>query len=296
MRGGVQRLLADLALMAVAAVWGATFPVAKRILDQFPVFWYLAVRFAVACCVLAPVGWRDLSASPTRFWAWGILAGLALAAGYALQTLALLTSPATDAAFITGLFVVLTPVLASLVGRWPTRWEWLGVASGTTGLALLTGGPSEMGTAELLLVGCAVCFALHILVVDISARRLQPLAVGVLQLATVTVVMGGFAVTTESPPVAVAWEVWGAVGAMGVLASAVAFSVQSWAQRFTPPTHVALVFTAEPVAAALVARWWLGETLAPVQAAGAVLILAGIGLVQLRCNPAGTAVETPAGR
>lgn len=295
MPAAVQRLLADLALIAVAAIWGATFPVAKRILEHFPVFWYLAVRFAVASCALAPFAWRQCSASPTRFWAWGILAGLALAVGYALQTLALLTSPATDAAFITGLFVVLTPVLASLVGRQPTRWEWLGVASGTAGLALLTGGPSGMGRGELLLVGCAVCFALHILLVDLSARRLQPLALGVVQLATVTVVLGGFAVT-ESPPVGVGWEVWGAVGTMGLLASAAAFSVQSWAQRFTPPTHVALVFTAEPVAAALVARWWLGETLAPAQAAGAVLILAGIGMAQLRCSPGGAAAEMPAGR
>lgn len=282
-------------MIAVAAIWGATFPVAKRILEHFPVFWYLAVRFAVASCVLAPFAWRQCSASPTRLWAWGILAGLALAAGYALQTLALLTSPATDAAFITGLFVVLTPVLASLVGRQPTRWEWLGVASGTAGLALLTGGPVGMGRAELLLVGCAVCFALHILLVDLSARRLQPLALGVMQLATVTVVLGGFAVT-ESPPVGVGWEVWGAVGSMGLLASAAAFSVQSWAQRFTPPTHVALVFTAEPVAAALVARWWLGEILAPAQAVGAALILAGIGLAQLRSSPGGAAAEMPAGR
>ncbi len=280
MPAALRRLLADLALIGVAAVWGTTFPLAKRILEEVPPFWYLAVRFAVASCALAPFAWTELSRLRARVWVWGGLAGLALAAGYGLQTLALLTSPATNAAFITGLFVVLTPVLASLAGRRPTRWEWLGVASGTAGLALLTGGVAGMGRAEVLLVGCAASFALHILLVDVATSHLPPLALGALQMATVTAVLGGLA-AAETPPAGVGWTVWGAVAAMGLVASAVAFSVQSWAQRFTPPTHVGLVFTAEPVAAALVARWWLGEVLTPAQAAGAVLILAGISVAQL---------------
>ncbi|MFN3285721.1 MAG: DMT family transporter [bacterium] len=155
--------MADLALLAVAVVWGTTFPLAKRILEVLPPFWYLAVRFAVASSLLLPVAWRQLARAPREDWARSVGVGSALTAGYALQTLGLQGSGATDAAFLTGLFVVLVPLLGTLWGRRPSPWEWAGVLAGTVGLALLTGGPTGLGGPELLLVACAGSFAVHIL-------------------------------------------------------------------------------------------------------------------------------------
>jgi drug/metabolite transporter (DMT)-like permease len=285
---------ANLALAVVAVVWGATFPVAKAILEVVPAFWYLVVRFAVASCVLWPLAWQHFPWTP-GFWVRGGLAGLALAAGYSLQTLGLREVSATHAAFLTGLFVVLTPLFASLVGRRPGGWEWLGVSSGTAGLWLLVGGVSRLGLAEVLLLGCAAAFALHILWLDAAAREGPSLSLGALQVGVATAVLAGFA-ATEPFPSTVSPRVWAAVVGMGVVATAVAFLVQSWAQRFTPPAHVGLVFTVEPVAAALLARWWLAELLTPAQWVGAGLILAGIGVAQLRPGGAPAGMEAAAGR
>jgi drug/metabolite transporter (DMT)-like permease len=276
----LRRLLADLALVGVAVVWGATFPVAKRILEFLPPFAYLAVRFAVATVALLPLARFARRAGPSWAWRRGAAAGLALGAGYALQTLALRSAPATSAAFITGLFVVLVPVLGLMWGRRPGAWEWTGVVVGTAGLVLLTGGASRFGVAEALLVGCAASFALHILILDQAAPHLSPAALGALQVGVAAAVCAAF-VPFESIQGPVPAEVWAAVAGMGLVASAVAFSVQAWAQRFTPPTHVGLVFAGEPVAAAVFARLWLGERLDALQWAGAALILAGITAAQL---------------
>ncbi len=282
-------------MLAVAVVWGATFPTAKHLLEFLPPFVYLAVRFAVAGSVLLPLGWDGLVRAPAAVWARGGAAGLALGAGYALQTLGLRHAPATNAAFLTGLFVVLVPALGALWGRRPTPWEWAGVVAGTAGLALLTGGGVRMEAAEVLLVGCAACFALHILLLDAVAARLPPTSSGALQMAVAGGLTGALAIR-EGLPAGVPAEVWAAVAAMGLFASAAAFSVQSWAQRFTPPTHVGLVFTAEPVAAALLAWWWLGERLTPGQWVGGGLILAGMMLAQLGGQPGRAAPEAVAGR
>jgi drug/metabolite transporter (DMT)-like permease len=278
----------------VAVAWGATFPVAKAILEVVPPFWYLAVRFAVASCVLWPLAWKHFPRS-SAFRARGGLAGLALAAGYGLQTVGLRQTGATHAAFLTGLFVVLTPVFASLVGRRPGGWEWLGVGLGTAGLWLLVGGVSRLGMAEVLLLGCAAAFALHILWVDAAARHGPVVVLGALQVGVASAVLAGFAATEPFPSTASLQE-WAAVAGMGVVTTAAAFLVQSWAQRFTPPAHVALALTVEPVTAALLARWWLGELLTPTQAVGAGLILAGILAAQLRPGGAPAGMEAAAGR
>lgn len=276
----LRRLVADLALVGVAVVWGATFPVAKRILEFLPPFSYLAVRFAVATAALLGLARPSRRLGPPWAWRRGGAAGLALGAGYALQTLALRSAPATSAAFITGLFVVLVPVLGLLWGRRPGPWEWTGVLVATAGLGLLTGGASRFGVAEVLLLGCATSFALHILILDQAAPHLPPAGLGAVQVGVAGAVCAAF-VPFEPLPGPVPAQVWAAVVGMGLVASALAFSVQAWAQRFTPPAHVGLVFAGEPVAAAVFARLWLGEQLDGLQWTGAALILAGITAAQL---------------
>lgn len=280
-RRRVRAAVADLALLAVAAAWGATFPVAKYVLEVLPPFQYLAARFLVASCVLVPVAWRDLRRAPRDVWARAAGVGFALTAGYTLQALGLQTAGAAEAAFLTGLFVLLVPLLGSLWGRRPSAWEWVGVAAGTVGLALLTGGPTPAGRAEVLLLGCAAAFAVHILLLDAVAPRLVPAALGAVQTLVVAAATTVLAAAGPSPAYVPA-RVWAVVAGMGAVATAAALVVQSWAQQFTSPVQVGLVFTAEPVFAAVLARWWLGEVLNPTQWLGAVLILGGIAVAQAR--------------
>ncbi|MDR5682783.1 MAG: DMT family transporter [Armatimonadota bacterium] len=277
-----RRLVADASLLLVAAVWGATFPLAKAILQHVPPFAYLGARFALAAALLLPFAAGALRRAGAPAWRRGLWSGAALGGGYALQTLGLRLTTATTAAFITGLSVVLVPVLGTMWGRRPGPREWTGVALAAAGLAMLTlDGASWPGVGELLVLGCAACFALHILLLDRASARTPPLALGAMQMLAAAAVCG-LLVPTEPLPSAVPVEIWGAVAGMAVVASAGAFSIQAWAQRFTPPTHVGLVFASEPVAAALFARWWLREVLDGVQWIGAALILVGIVVAEMR--------------
>lgn len=279
-----RRLVADIVLFAVACSWGATFPLAKRILLELPPFCYLTLRFALAAAFLFVFAHRSLRGLPRRSVADGLVLGLFLAGGYGLQTLGLKTASATVAAFLTGLSVVLVPVLGAVRGRRPTRREWLGVGLAFGGLALLTlqpGSGFHLGVGEILLVGCALFFALHIAFMEGAAARGPALPLGLFQLIGVAAVSFLFS-TGERWPVDLSPFAGFAVIVMAVVCSAAAFTLQAWAQRFTSPTHVGLLFAFEPVAAALFAWWWLGERLAGPQWIGAALILAGIVVTEAK--------------
>ena len=309
-----RRIAAGAALFVVACAWGATFPLAKEILRHLGPFQYLALRFGAAALVLVPAALvvaarsrrRDRAraaatasrsgaraeatdlpqhaarAAAGRARRWALATGLALAAGYAFQTLGLETAAATTSAFITGLSVVLVPVLGVFWKRAAAPAEWLGVATAAAGLAMLTlQGTARPGAGELLVLACAACFAAHIVVLDRAAPLSSPLALGAWQMACTAIVCAALA-PLEPAPARVPATILAAVVAMGLVASAAAFTIQAWAQRFTSPTHVGLIFASEPVAAALFARLWLGERLAGRQWIGAALILAGIVLAELR--------------
>jgi drug/metabolite transporter (DMT)-like permease len=281
-----RRLVADAALFLVAVVWGTTFPLAKYILTHIPPFLYLTVRFGLAALVLLPFAYLVIRRLPGRLWLKSIGVGVALGVGFVFQTVGLQTAGATVSAFLTGLSVVLVPVLGIFWGRSASGREWIGVAAATVGLALLTlQGPTRPGLGELLVLGCAFCFAIQILLLDRVAAEVPPLPLGAIQVFVVAMLCLPFLPAeppTQSAPVAV----WLAIAALAVFATAGAFTLQSWAQRFTVPTHVGLIFAFEPVAAAVFARWWLGEELFLPQWIGAGLILAGIVLAETAAAPA----------
>lgn len=282
-----RRLLADAALFLVAVAWGLTFPLTKWILDFLPPFTYLTVRFALATLLLAPWAWRESRGVPRRTIGVALLAGLLLGAGYALQTVGLRETSAGMAGFLTGLSVLLVPVLGVALGRRTRRVEWWGVGSATLGMGLLTlRGAESPGLAEALVLACAVCFAFQILTLGSVATEAPPLLLAFLQNGAVALICMAFLPSERvlAPPPAL---VWVAIAGMAVVASALAFAIQSWAQRFTSPAHVGVLFAFEPVAAALGGALWLGEQFLPVQWVGAALILTGIVLANLR-GPGGS--------
>lgn len=282
----VSRLSADLALLAVAAAWGLTFPLGKIVLSTLPPFTYLAVRFALAAVVLVTIMPRGDVAIPRREWTAAAGVGVVLFVAYGLQTLGLRLTTASSAGFITGLSVVMVPIIsAAWLRRAPHSPVLAGVAAAAVGLGLLTlRDTSAVRLGDLLVLACAVGFAFHIVLVGRLAPRLDPVTLTAAQLVPVAA-LSALAAITEHPASALAGAglvLWGIIAFMALTATVGAYLIQSWAQRFTSASHVGLVFTFEPVAAALAAYVLLGDVLTGVQALGAGLILAGIVTAELK--------------
>lgn len=292
----VQTWQADLLLVGVAAVWGATFPLVKNATlpseGGVPTYWFLAVRFTVAALIVGAASWRRVRRAPASTWAAGGFIGLFLFAGYAFQTFGLGLTTASQAGFITGLSVVLVPVVAVVwLKRPPTANAWAGVGLATLGLALLSLNADLRPTVgDLLLMGCAVSYAMHIASVARYAGPHDPIVLTVVQIATTAVLSWLFHVATAGTlgtgVAGVQW--WGAPSMVvtailicATLATAGAFFLQNTLQPFTTPTHTALIFSSEPVFAALFGWLLLGEVLTLRAYVGGVLILAGMIAAEL---------------
>jgi drug/metabolite transporter (DMT)-like permease len=203
--------------------------------------------------------------------------GCFVAGGFALQTLGLARTSVTNAGFITGMFVPLTPVFAALVFRDRIgRAGWAGTALATAGLALLSGVELGSTAADLLVLGGAASFALHIVFTSRFAPRHDVAALAVLQMLTAFAAFAAIALATEPLEAPRGSTVWGAIVVTGLFASALAFIVQTWAQSRTTATRTALIFTMEPVFAALFGYLLAGDRLAAAAWVGCAGILAGI--------------------
>jgi len=284
---GLQRR-AEAALMVNTLIWGSTFVLVKQALHDVSPILFLALRFtlaAVALLVLFRGSWshpRNVRWSLTG----GALAGLFLFSGYAFQTIGLQFTTAPKSAFLTGLTAVMTPLLATLVYRKrPRAIEIGGVLLATGGMALMTlpgGAATAINRGDLLTIGCAVCYAAHILTLNrYSAKAsFELLATG--QIAVSALLAWSLCRGMETPHIRWTLGVWAAIAITGLFATALAFTFQAWAQRYTTSTRTALIFMLEPVFAWITSYLLTGETLSARAAAGAALILAGILVVEVR--------------
>jgi drug/metabolite transporter (DMT)-like permease len=272
----MQALVATLALLGVTAVWGWTFVIVHAAVAVWGVVAFLAVRFAIAATSAGALWGRRLDRSSLRVGA-GI--GLVLAAGYLAQTWGLRHTTATNAGLITGLFVVLAPIADRALNRVMLRpAAWLAVLASLIGMCLLTGRPpTRLAFGDLLVLGCAVAFAIHIALLSRYARRHDPLALTTAQMIGCALVFAAIwpvAGPVEPPP----REVWFALALTGLVASTAAYAVQTWAQRRLSAARTAVILTTEPMFAALFGIALAGERLGRVQIAGAALILAAVVL------------------
>lgn len=277
------RFLADLVLVAVTAVWGWTFVLVKEGISAFPVLPFLAARFGLAALALLPFAGHRLRGLDRPALAGGLAMGGWLFIGYLFQTLGLRSTPATVSAFITGLFVVFTPLLGALaLGRRPGRAAGAGVVLATAGLAVLTLSEGlRPGVGEGLTFLCAVAFAAHILATDRASRRADPALLTLVQLTTVTALALALIPLASELPRQLPAATVKALAVTAFLATAAAFWAQTAMQRYTTPTHTALVFTMEPVFAALAARWLAGELLGLRAYLGGGLICLGMLVAEL---------------
>jgi len=297
-----RQLRADLLLLLVTLIWGSTFVMVKDATASYPIFPFLTLRFGLATLALLLIGWRRLPSLGWKGVGAGVLIGLFLFSGYALQTFGLRYTSASKAGFITGLSVAIVPVLSTLLlRRRPTRGqvlnlnkksagvrnlpagELLGVCLATVGLAFLTlDHDRSVVWGDLLVLGCALSFALHIVAVSAFAPRMDPLALTIVQVATVTLASGGISLFTDYPWPQPTPSTWLAAGFTGVLATAAAFYAQTAMQRFTTPTHTALIFAGEPVFAALFGILLAGDVMTARGLAGGILIIMGTVVSEIR--------------
>ncbi len=284
------RWQADLALALVALVWGTTFVVVKSALPHISTMYFLAARFALAAvCMLAmflPAFRKTSSGALWRGLRGGTVAGLFLWLGYVLQTAGLKYTTAGNSGFLTGLYIVLVPLIgAAVYRRWPQARELAGIAVATTGMVIMTlpfvDARFRMNKGDLLTLACAVAFAFHLLVLGYYSQRekFQPVALGQIFCAAA---LSSLSLSFEPPRAIWSTGVIAAVVVTAIFATALAFALQTWGQQYTTPTRTALIFALEPVFALATAVAVGGERLTVSSLAGGGLILTGILAVELK--------------
>jgi drug/metabolite transporter (DMT)-like permease len=283
-------LKAHILLVLITLIWGATFVVIKNALADITPLFFNAIRMLLASVCLLLIFWKEVRQLRKPAFLAALVAGLFLWAGYELQTTGLKLTTPSKSGFLTGISVVLVPIFLALFWkRKVNRWTAVGVAVAFLGLILMTVPAGESAWAEwssvnagdLLTLACAVAFAFHIIFLGRATGKHPFAQIAFLQTAVATVLM--FATVPALENVQVTWSpavVWGIL-ITGILGTAVAFSVQAWAQQFTPATHTALIFTLEPVFAWLTSYIVLHERLGARAGLGAGLILAGVLVSEL---------------
>lgn len=275
-------LQADLALLGVSALWGSTFVVVKRALDHASPLAFTSLRFLLAAVALGVLFRKEIRSFRTGDVLAGALLGIFLGVGFGLQTAGLLYTTPSRSAFLTSLYVVGVPLIAAALRLRGLNLTCLaGVLLALTGLWLLTGedagGPAGgFGRGEALTVLCALCFAAHIVGVDIYARRHNVRRIAFWQVAVAGVLSVPLAILAETPRITPTFALAGAIAVTGLGCTALAIAVQNAVQARTTPTHTAIIFSSEPVFAAVTSFIVAGERLSLVATLGAALIVAGM--------------------
>ena len=278
-------------LLVCSLLWGITFVVVKDALVDSSAFAYLAARFTLGAVPMAWFYRADLrKLSPAEFWA-GVRIGVLMFGGYAFQTAGIAETTPSKAAFITGFSVVLVPVLIAVLWRRRiSAWAWIGASASLAGLYYLTvprEGIADLNRGDLLVTGCAVCYALQIIFIERYSTEHSLAGLSFLQVA-VTAAFSIAAIplfaTTHLEPFRfhLTPELIFAVIVTAVFTTAIAYPLLVWGQRHTSATNTALILASEPVFAAITSYIVLHERLGPRGLAGAALILAGILVAELK--------------
>ena len=283
------RLLATLLLVGITAVWGSTFFLIRDVVRVLPPTDFLAVRFTIAAAVMVVVFWRSLLTLGRRELTIGVGLGVLYAVAQNLQTVGLAHTDASRSGFITGTYVVLTPIFTAVLLRdHIPRSTWLAVLMATAGLATLSlsgldagfGGSAGFGFGEGVTLLAAAIYALHIIGLGRYSSPKTAAALSAVQMITIAAVSlvaaapGGIALPTGRSQ-------WASVLYMALIAGAVAIWAQTWAQSHLTATRAAIVMTLEPVFAAMFAVAFGGESLTPRMLLGGAMVLAAMYTVEL---------------
>jgi drug/metabolite transporter (DMT)-like permease len=288
-------------LLALATfAWGATFALIKAALADISPLLFNAVRMAIAAVCLIVLFHKHVARLTRGALAAGSVVGISLWLGYEFQTTGLNLTTASKSAFLTGICVVFVPVILAIGwGRRIKPWTAAGVVVVTLGLYLLTipAGAgvnfSSMNRGDLLTLVCAVAFAMEIVLVGWATAKYPFQQIATVMIAVCAVLM--FATVPLAEKAFVTWSpvvIW-ALGITVLFSTVLGFTVQSWAQQFTPPTHAALIMTLEPVFAWMISYAVLHERLGIRATIGALMIVAGVLVSEMKGGSA-PAAEKPA--
>ena len=273
--------MATAALILVTAVWGVTFVQVKDAVELYPLLAFLAVRYAIATVALAPPALRRVRTLGRDGLVAGGVLGVLIALGIGLQTAGLERTTVTNTGFITGLYVLFTPLLGLALFRTRIPRElWLAVGLAIVGLAMLSGVPESSATGDLLVLASAVAQALQIVMVERYANRYDVFALVFVEVAAACVVFLALAVALGDLSVPRGATVWAALLVTGLFAVAFAYLVQVWAQRRVSATRIAIVFSLETVFAGLFGYLLAGDRIGALGLAGCAVIFGGIVLAE----------------
>lgn len=278
-------LLAPWALLAVAATWGISFVWMKEILDQQDVYSFLVCRFLVAVVAMLLINPKVVRSINSKILLKGGLTGGALGLGYMLQTLGLERTTPAITGFVTGLYLVFTPVIGALLlkERLP-KATWGFVALATIGLGVLSISGWSIGSGELFVLLSALLFAVHILMLSAWSKDFDAYALTLVQLSTCTIVSAiPTVITGFTPPPD--RQVWGVILFTAIFATVFAFIIQTWSQARISATKVAVILTMEVVFAALFSVALGAEPLTlRILIGGSLVLISMIAIVQPRLS------------
>jgi drug/metabolite transporter (DMT)-like permease len=276
-----QQFFAELMLASVTLFWGATFPIVKDAITEMPVMAFLWVRFAIAALLLALIAGRSgFSTLDRRGWRLGILLGTLLFLSYLFQTFGLERTSSANTGFLTGLGVIWVPLMAGPILKKPAAFgSKIGVGMALLGLFMLTWHtPWTINFGDVLVVVCSLFIALHIIGLDAFTRGYDGRALSFVQIATMAVLscLGSLAYEPVSWPEAWTGSLVFAFIITSVFATAYAFWAMTTFQNRTTPTRAALIYTLEPVFAAIFSVWLAGDRLSAIGWLGGLLIVTGM--------------------
>jgi drug/metabolite transporter (DMT)-like permease len=281
------RLHADLLLVLAAVVWGIAFVFQKTAMNHVGPFLFIAARATVAAIALAPLALRESQARgawlPRGLLSIAAVGGIAFFIGAAFQQIGIVTSTATNAGFLTALYVVITPFIVWVILRRAPAWiVWPAVAMSFTGTWLLGGGTlAAFARGDLLITVSAFFWAAHVVIVSQATRHARPVTFSAIQFAVVAVFGLGTAMLFETISLDGLMAAWQEIAFVGLLSSALTFTLLAIAMKHTPPTEAAIIVSSETLFAALAAYLLLGERLSLLGWCGAGLILSAVLLVQI---------------
>jgi drug/metabolite transporter (DMT)-like permease len=285
-----KKLRADVVLLMITIVWGASFPLMKIMLEYVPAFAYLSMRFLIAAIVLSGIFYKNFRKMNSRTLLYGCIIGLFMLGGMGFQVVGLYTTSASNSGFITGLNVVMVPFFAAvMLKKRPDRSSFIGVSIAFVGLFFLSGGLNfNFNFGDFLTFLCAICWAFQIIAIDKFTQTEDAPLLAIIQLFFIGIASTVFWLTADAgKPLEINSTVVIILLITGVLGSALAFGGQTIAQKDTTPTHTALILTAEPVFAAIFAiiipnAEGVTEMPTLTKAIGCLLILAGMLVSELK--------------
>jgi len=279
----ISPLMADVSLLFVALGWGSTFIVVKTAVEDLPPFPFLAGRFTLAFLALLPLLWLQRHHINLPTIGKAALAGTLLFLGYATQTIGLQYTTASNAGFITGLNVVIVPVLLAIYHRKLPPWAvCCGILCSVLGLGLMSIQEGfTVNAGDPLVLICAFCYALQIILVGRFAPEVNATVLASFQILTVAILSGLCTIIVPQPHYIFSGYVWFGLILTALICTSFAYLVQSKMQQFTSATHTAIIFATEPVFSAIFAYLLAGEVLSLRGYAGAALVLVGILSVEL---------------